>query len=891
MRFLTGLLLGAVLVLAVMPALTFESSAAPGDGIIINEIYYDPDGPEVENEWVELWNSGTQAVNILNWTISDQDGGVDYLFPDIDCPVGALFLVHTGQGQNSSSFVSGKAHFYMWKSSSIWSPTGDDVLLANSTDATVDFVSYGQWNGSSTDPPPADFTYTHSNASAAEGFSMAFTDGGFRQSVPTPLEQNGDDVYEPLLITGVYYAPYGENEFVKLHNPLDYDVDISFWYLTDGEGFAAFPADTTLAPGQSIIVCQNSTNYFIETLVIPDFELTNNSAGSKDMTIIDTQIQLANDGDEAFLNNRFGTQIDAFVYGDSDYYGPGWAGAPAGKLGQGKVAKRNFENVFADANTSADWNNVREYGIAQSDFPVQTFAVSGGIGVFTSPDTSFGEIVKAINLAQTSIDINLYEFTNTRLAACLIDALARGVSVNLFLEGAPVGGINATELYIARQLVENGGCVRILTNDADNDIHQRYSYDHAKYAIIDNYTLLIMSENWVWTGVPLTGDVGNRGWGMRIDDSAVARYFSDVFFTDWEPRMKDSVAFDSNHLKWNDGINCTHDTWSYEANFDSARFTTAATITPVIVPEQALSQETILGMLSDAQDRVVVEQFYSYKHWGDKVTGSTTETPNIYLEAVIGAARRGCEVRVLLDSSYYNTDSEDPIDNDDTVEYINTIAAAEGLDMEAKLVNLTEHRYTKIHNKGLIADDSVLISSINWNLNSVTKNREAGLIVENGDVADYFASVFEYDWKDDLTPPEAIFNMSETYEINEFVEFNASTSSDNVGIVNYTWILDDALASNQQVWETMFTVPENHTATLIVEDAWGNTGSLTREFSVLPQYDNNNTANGDANNTDSGTNTTDSGGDNTAAIIIGLVLLAPVAIFIGILYILRVKGA
>jgi phosphatidylserine/phosphatidylglycerophosphate/cardiolipin synthase-like enzyme len=56
--------------------------------------------------------------------------------------------------------------------------------------------------------------------------------------------------------------------------------------------------------------------------------------------------------------------------------------------------------------------------------------------------------------------------------------------------------------------------------------------------------------------------------------------------------------------------------------------------------------------------------------------------------------------------------------------------------------------FANVHNKGMIVDNtSVLISSINWNENSVTRNREAGLIIENEEIALYYAEVFFYDWK------------------------------------------------------------------------------------------------------------------------------------------------
>jgi phosphatidylserine/phosphatidylglycerophosphate/cardiolipin synthase-like enzyme len=52
----------------------------------------------------------------------------------------------------------------------------------------------------------------------------------------------------------------------------------------------------------------------------------------------------------------------------------------------------------------------------------------------------------------------------------------------------------------------------------------------------------------------------------------------------------------------------------------------------------------------------------------------------------------------------------------------------------------------------IIDNESVLISSINWNENSVLNNREAGIIIKNKELAKYYAEVFFYDWN--LSQPE-----------------------------------------------------------------------------------------------------------------------------------------
>ena len=50
--------------------------------IIINEILPSPDGPDSENEWIEIFNQNNFSVNISDWKIADTKGSVkSYTFP------------------------------------------------------------------------------------------------------------------------------------------------------------------------------------------------------------------------------------------------------------------------------------------------------------------------------------------------------------------------------------------------------------------------------------------------------------------------------------------------------------------------------------------------------------------------------------------------------------------------------------------------------------------------------------------------------------------------------------------------------------------------------------------------------------------------------------------
>jgi hypothetical protein len=161
-------------------------------------------------------------------------------------------------------------------------------------------------------------------------------------------------------------------------------------------------------------------------------------------------------------------------------------------------------------------------------------------------------------------------------------------------------------------------------------------------------------------------------------------------------------------------------------------------------------------LISSAVRSVYIEQLNCYLDWDIK----NRNIENLYLSAAIDAARRGCQVKILLDSAFASPDNTG-LDNYDTVEYINSIARAEGLTdrLVAKLIYIEDfegkNELALVHNKGIIVDGyKTLISSINWATGSVIYNREAGVIIENEKVARFYTEIFNYDWN--LTVNELI---------------------------------------------------------------------------------------------------------------------------------------
>ena len=322
----------------------------------------------------------------------------------------------------------------------------------------------------------------------------------------------------------------------------------------------------------------------------------------------------------------------------------------------------------------------------------------------------------AINQASDTVLVNMYEFSSPSLGASLVAAKSRGVDVRVLIEGGPVGGISSAEKSLVWTVNRSG--IPVFSMISSTTEHAPYRYDHAKYVIIDNNSLLLTSENFKNSGLPPQGMRGNRGWGVYLKDPGLAGYFTRVFASD-----SGSMSVVPYTGTAGDAEPAPYE--NHTAEFHPAQFE-GATVIPVLAPD---TTNQIPDLLDSAKSSIEIEQAY--------IKNETKYTLNPYLSSAINASRRGVRVRVLLDSYWYNV--EGPNDNDEMATLINRIAATEHLPLEAKCIDLSVSQVEKIHNKGVIVDDKrVLVSSINWNSNSPTFNRETGVIIDHPGVARVF---------------------------------------------------------------------------------------------------------------------------------------------------------
>jgi cardiolipin synthase len=306
-----------------------------------------------------------------------------------------------------------------------------------------------------------------------------------------------------------------------------------------------------------------------------------------------------------------------------------------------------------------------------------------------------------------------YTLSSPRVVDALVAASRRGVTVRVLLEGGPVGGLSRREAAALDRLTRAGAAVRLVGGP-----RARFSYHHPKYAVADGRAV-VATENWVPGGVD---GKDNRGWGVRVSDPALVADLAALF---------DADATGPGARPWR-AVRAETSTrvkpaaeGSYPSRFDP-QSVRAERVSVLTAPGNA--GDAVVSLVDGADRRV-------------DVVGPSAEPGGRVFRAVVRAARRGVQVRILLGSAWYVRD-----ENRAAVERLTTVAEREDLPLSARLAE-PKGRYGSVHAKGLVVDDTAVVGSLNWNDHAAAENREVALALHGERAAAYYRRVFRADWR------------------------------------------------------------------------------------------------------------------------------------------------
>ncbi|MEM7390950.1 MAG: lamin tail domain-containing protein, partial [Verrucomicrobiota bacterium] len=118
---------------------SFMTTTAQAFNVVINEVHYDSVSNARPNEFLEIYNPGTQAVDMTGWTFTR---GVDYSFPFGSTINGGDYLI-VAQDSNAFFGVYGFMPFGQWESGDRLNNDGETIRLENGAGDTIDEVDYG----------------------------------------------------------------------------------------------------------------------------------------------------------------------------------------------------------------------------------------------------------------------------------------------------------------------------------------------------------------------------------------------------------------------------------------------------------------------------------------------------------------------------------------------------------------------------------------------------------------------------------------------------------------------------------------------------------------------------------------------------------------------------
>ncbi len=559
-----------------------------------------------------------------------------------------------------------------------------------------------------------------------------------------------------------------------------------------------FPRGTIIPPGGSIWVAYRGKEFRAIFGRAPDFEGEDTLRSVPEIRIYGGWPYMFSTRGILSLHDSRGRVVDVVCYANtredtldlSAVPKEEWKGPPVRLYRalpyswRGLVLSRDRDergNFLPDTDSSEDWDSgfsatklgkdpahrVERAGQSFFYFP-KVIEKGGEIIVTSAPENNFAALVRAFSRARREILINVYQWTNIKLARALLRARRRGIKITVLMEGSPVGGVAPKSWEIAEMFSRRGIRVYWMKGDKKKKRFRRYRYNHAKYAIIDRRWVIIGTENYGRTGHPSKGTFGNRGWEIQIRSKKLAaqllkvfredtdiRRFRDVWtHREFRRRFRKPKRRNKPPVYWSKGgRNRCEKIPPSEREFGQSvlhlRGKRASSVFQLVLsPDNSLSERgSIIGTILNCRREVLILQNSIPLYWGRKPYRSIDRTPNLPLMAVLEAARRGCRVRVLIDSVWYHIRGDNPRDNDDTVRWLNEMARREKLDLYAKLINLPAAKLSKIHAKGVIVDrEYTFVGSINWSENSFKGNREVGVIIKNRYVARLYAKLFEEDW-------------------------------------------------------------------------------------------------------------------------------------------------
>ncbi|MBT1511530.1 trypsin-like peptidase domain-containing protein [Bradyrhizobium sp. SRL28] len=367
------------------------------------------------------------------------------------------------------------------------------------------------------------------------------------------------------------------------------------------------------------------------------------------------------------------------------------------------------------------------------------------------PERSWSVLSDYIANAQGRMVSSMYEFHAEHIADAIQERLEDGVEMDLVIDnatrvtraGVKDGDFNRKTVF--RKWANDFNFDRIYAPEGANGLIAD-SY-HIKVTVDDSDRFWLSSGNWKNSSQPnidpadlndlqaIRAKKGNREWHVVIKNKTLAtRYRShilaDLEFSKENGGTEEAVIEDvlvDVPVAIEESVAFELEARAASRIFDPITINRRVKVKPLLTPDKKgkVYTDAVLDLIESADDELLFQIPYinSFK---DSAAGNLEKL----VKALIKKSKEIETVRVILRSDHGTW-----------------IPCAEDLKKRGLNLNKCLRHLPSTHTKGMIVDGKrCLVGSHNWSGNGVTLNRDASLLFDDSDVAQYYRQAFELDW-------------------------------------------------------------------------------------------------------------------------------------------------
>lgn len=363
------------------------------------------------------------------------------------------------------------------------------------------------------------------------------------------------------------------------------------------------------------------------------------------------------------------------------------------------------------------------------------------------PERGFEELSAFLAGTQSELLSSMYQFYAEHVRDAVDGALHGGMTkFTLVLDpqtrdhgAAPRGQFERSSTF--KQWKDRGNFNRVYVPEGRGGfVNNAY---HIKVTVRDGTGVWLSSGNWTATSQPLievadrndprkTGNAGNREWHVSAlhAPTLATRFHAHIqqdfaactalggtleaagpdIMVDVPIQQSDNVVLEAAPSKV----------------FEPLEVDRIVRAKPLLTPDGAgaVYCDAVIELIKSATRQLLFQNQYI------KVTRGSSGRFGALVDALASAAKRLPDCRIVVRAG-------DNALADNVAEL-----ARRGVDVPTQFRKLAN-----THTKGIVVDGKrVLVGSHNWSLSGVTANRDASLIFDDEEIANYYARVFEVDW-------------------------------------------------------------------------------------------------------------------------------------------------